>query len=116
MNYQNECAKEAAAGRALDAVTMRGTYSDVRGTAVPIGAVPAAVEQLDKSVSYLHERVGLLLQRLSAVTTPEPPQPVAEDRGQKLARHSLALQITAGAVGVESAARVIDSLLSRLEV
>jgi hypothetical protein len=84
------------------------------GAPTPVAAVPAAIAGLDNGVSRLHDRIGLLEQRLAALTQPLPPAGVGE--ASKMARHSLALQIEANANSIQAAADRIDSIINRLEV
>lgn len=96
MNAQNTLANAAAAAQP-----------------VPL-AVPSAVQHLDKATENLHEAISELERRLGPVLSPLPPAGVGETA--KLARHSLALQIDAGATSVDHAAGRIAGLINRLEL
>lgn len=78
-------------------------------------AIAAALNSLNSGNERLHDRITVLLQRLDSVLSPLPPAPVG-DAGQKLARHSLALQIGAEAAGVSLAAERLDGIINRLEL
>lgn len=84
-------------------------------TAQPVTqAVPGALIGLEETLANLHDRLGLLEQRLNAVLTPPPPASVSD--GAKLARHSLALQLDSIAASVAGARDRVDSLINRLEL
>lgn len=84
---------------------------------VPTAASPVsgAINTLNNATDGLHERLTALTQRLESILAPLPPAGVGEV-ANKLARHSLALQIESEAGKVAAASDRIDGLLQRLEI
>lgn len=88
--------------------------ASVGAQAVPQQPIPGALTALDKATERLHQALNNLEQRLGAVLSVPPPAGVEENN--KLARHSLALQIDAGAASVNNAANHVEFITSRLEL
>ena len=89
-------------------------YNNATNPPVTAAPVCGALIGLDNATVRLHERVSMLEQRLGAVLAPLGPAGVQE--ASKPARHSLALQIEAGANSINAACDRVDMMISRLEI
>lgn len=104
---------ESQAGRVVQAGNAIYVGPATTTTQAP-APVPNALNGLDNQVARMHERLAHLEQRLNIILAPLPPTGVGE--AQKMARHSLALQIEAATASLTNAGDRLDSLIERLEL
>lgn len=82
-----------------------------------IPEVPATIERLGQALDYNIDRLNLLASRLTPVVRMETPSPTApEQLRDALSQTALSSNIEARIEQAQLAARIVDSLLERLEL
>lgn len=69
---------------------------------------------MDEAVRLLHDRIGMLENRLEAVLGPAKPQPVGPDGAEQ--RPTIAAELHQSAGRIQGATHQINSIMDRLEL